>query len=769
MAKKSGRAAEGGTGTVRDEPLTARLLEEVLRGVHKPLRLDDFLRVLALPRRQKKALEACLLDLVQSGRAVRLGGGGYTLSSALKTATGVLATQRSGVGFVRLDPPGKGEVFINRQHLGQAWNGDRVEVAVFPGRHGKNQDGRVTRVLERAVTELAARVVRNRKDGISLCEPMDTRIPAMFQVDVSSLEARPAKNSLLRIRAGEAEGPGLWSAVALALLGDERDAAVQEALVKANHAIPQAFPPAVLREAAALPRDPGPESLAGRKDLSRLPFVTIDGATARDFDDAVCVEKTRNGYTLYVAIADVAHYVRPRTALDSEAFERGNSYYFPRSVEPMLPEALSNGLCSLRPGVPRLVMVAEMAFSAKGVPVKETFYPAVLASSARLTYDEVRDGLLDGDAAARRRLEPNLPMLEHALSLARILAEVRRARGSLDFDLPEPECVFDAHGGLVALVPRESHFIHTLIEMFMVAANEAVARFLTSRDMPLPYRVHPAPDPDKLRTLFQVLAAVNLLPPGLSRSASRAAPPPSPGQLQAVLDSARGTPYEYLVSRVALRSMMQAGYTPEPEGHFGLASDCYCHFTSPIRRYADLVVHRSLKAALDSPDKQRLPGRKTLQSIADHCNAAERVAMDAEREIYRRMGVIFMDNHVGEEYAGVISGLTEFGIFVEIGQTMTEGMVRLHDLADDYYVHYPERHELRGERTGKTYRLGQAVTVAVTDVSLARLEINLAIVSGAAGRPGRTRPEKPAGRPGRGNGKKSAAGRTRPKNGGRGR
>lgn len=733
MAKRTGgktKSAEKDGRPLRDEPLSPELLENALREVHKPLRIDDFLRMLSLPRRQKRTLETHLQGLVDAGRAVRLSGGGYTLSSSLKKITGTLALQRSGAGFVKADPPAKGEVFISFPHMGQGWNGDRVEVAVFPGRRGKNQDGRITRVLERAVTELAARVIRNLKEGGSLCEPMDARIPAMFLADVSGLESKPAKDSLLRLRIGGEEGPNLWRATALALLGDEEDADVQEELAKTNNAIPRSFPPDALREAAAFPKNPDPESLEGRKDLSRLPFVTIDGASARDFDDAVYVEKNRRGYKLYVAIADVAHYARPGSGLDAEARTRGNSYYFPRSVEPMLPEALSNGLCSLNPHVPRLVMVAEIAFSTKGVPSKEQFYPAWITSSARLTYDQVRDGLILGREDARQSFAANVPMLEQALELAHILADARKARGSLDFELPEPECVFDDAGRLVNLVPRVSHFVHKLIEEFMVAANEAVARFLTDRGVPLLYRVHPAPDPDKLRNAFLLLSSTGLLPASMTGRQGKNAPPPSPKQLQAILDSAKGTPHEYLISRVTLRSMMQAGYSQDLGGHFGLASDCYCHFTSPIRRYADLVVHRSLKAALDSPDKTRLSGRKSLQAVADHINATERTAMEAEREVYRRMGVIFMSEHVGEEYEGVISGLTDFGIFVEIGATMTEGMIRLMELDDDYYVHIADRHELRGERTGKVYRLGQAVAVTVRDVSMARLEINLSFSRG---------------------------------------
>ncbi|CAK7010481.1 MAG: Ribonuclease R [Desulfovibrio sp.] len=731
MAKKAPSKKRGtSASSYRDEPLTPDLLTRLLKEVHKPLKIDDFLRILALPRKQKKGLESILHRLADSGTVMRLAGGGYTLASALKTVTGTLSVQRSGVGFVKVDAPGRGEVFISDHQMGQAWHGDRVAVVLFPDKRGKNRDGRIVNVLERAVTELVVRVVRNLKDGTVLCEPTDTRIRAMFLADASEYDEKPARDSLLRVRVGESKGPELWEAVITAMLGDEDDSSVQEELVKANHAIPRDFPPAALKEAAAFPAMPGEASFADRRDLSHLPFVTIDGATAKDFDDAVYVEKTKNGYTLYVAIADVAHYVRPGSALDAEAYLRGNSYYFPRSVEPMLPEALSNGLCSLNPRVPRLVMTAEIGFSSTGVPVRESFYAAHIASAARLTYDQVRDGVILDEPETRKELGANLPMLKTALTLAHVLADARKARGSLDFEIPEPECVFDEDGHIVALKPRESHFAHKLIEEFMVAANEAVARFLTDRDIPLLYRAHPAPDPDKLENLFLVLSMTGLLPPAMQMR-KRGGTPPSPAQLQALLDSAKGTPHEYLVSRVALRAMMQAGYTPELEGHFGLASDCYCHFTSPIRRYADLIVHRSLKNALNAPDKTRLPGRKALKDIADHINSTERTAMEAEREMYKRMSVSLMAEHVGEEFPGVISGLTEFGIFVELDTMMAEGMVRLMDLSDDYYIYYPDKHELRGERTGRTFKLGQNVTVGVRDVSLARLEINLVFAGGA--------------------------------------
>ncbi len=798
MKKKrsAGRSVEASSAL-----LSAEDIVETLKRVHKPLRLDDFLRVFALPRRRKKDLERELSALLEAGSLLRLSGGAYCLATGLKELTGTLHMQRSGVGFVLADPPRKNDVFISPQHLGDAWHGDRVAVALFPGQRGKNRDGRILRVLERARKELAVRVIRRIPGGAAdgsgnagghiaanlecLCESTDPHISALFLTDCASLPKPPERGDLVRVRPGERRGHGLWQAEALALLGDEESPAVQEELVKADNAIPRSFPADALKEAGSLPTEPSTADMAGRRDLSAVPFVTIDGDEARDFDDAVHVEKKGRAFVLRVAIADVAHYVSPRSALDAEAFARGNSYYFPRSVEPMLPPALSNELCSLNPHVPRLVMVAEMTFDERGAVGKENFYSAVIRSAARLTYDGVRDALADdeqgrrpctpprgaslgthsgvcvsakrdrkppdtgsrevtplaggpGDSVPRRSQLPVppkiLPMLREALELAQLLTAARKERGSLDFDLPEPRCLFAEDGSISAIVPRENHFIHKLIEVFMVAANEAVARFLTAGGRPLLYRAHPAPDPDKLKNLFTLLA-VSGLAPGQNSKQGQRTKNPSPGELQAVLESVKGSPAEYLISRVALRAMMQAGYTQDLEGHFGLASDCYCHFTSPIRRYADLVVHRSLKAALALPDAPPLPGRKALQGIADHINETERRAMDADRELFRRLAALYMQDKVGEEFDGIVSGLTEFGIFVELGGVMAEGMLRLASLGGDYYVYYPERFELRGERGGRIFRLGQALRVRVTDVNPGRQEINLELAEDESGRP----------------------------------
>ena len=532
----------------------------------------------------------------------------------------------------------------------------------------------------------------------------------------------------------------------------EESPQAQERITKSNNGIPGPFPAELLHSLRDLPDDPQEQDFTGRRDARGVAFVTIDGRTARDFDDAIHVAAEKDGFRLRVAIADVSHYVRPNTPLDIEARQRGNSCYFPLSVEPMLPEALSNGLCSLKPGVPRLVVVADLDFSASGLRRGAEFYPAVIESRARLTYGQVQRGLLLrqekgaaglcpaqtwGERGARppdrkeeeRNLAPVLPMLQEAEHLARLLLERRQERGTLDFDLPEAVYLFNEQGELAGLTARVRHFGHRMIEEFMIAANEAVAEFLEAREIPALYRVHQPPDPDKLAVLADFLARSGLDP----RRESKGRLPGTGGRsraaftgrdLRRILEQNRGTPGEYLITRLVLRSMMQARYQPENEGHFGLASGCYCHFTSPIRRYADLVVHRALKRALGlaAPGEKDL-SQARLEAVAEHINGTERTATEAEREIHKRLSALFLRGREGESFDAVISGVTVFGIFVELPEFLCEGMIRLASLEDDYYDYLENRQELRGRRTGRTFRLGRALRVTLIDVNLGRLEL----------------------------------------------
>ena len=699
--------------------ISAQDIIKALKQAKRPLRMHDLFKEMRLSRKHKDVLELLLMDLLQQGKVLRLRGGAFGLAESLHTVTGVLEVQRSGMGFVIPDDKRRKDIFVAPTMFNRAMHGDRVVVAILPGQRGKNPDGRILRVLERAHEQMTCRVVKKLGKSGFLCRPTDPRLRISLLVDPEELGHKPAINELLIVQPEEMVEEGLWGAIALESIGKEDDVKVQEKLVKLNYDIPTKFPEEVLAEAQGMPKIPSEEDFQGRVDLRHLDLVTIDGATARDFDDAIYVERQGDGYRLWVAIADVSHYVRPESELDEEAELRANSYYFPQSVEPMFPEALSNGLCSLNPRVPRLAVVAETYFYSDGSYGKSKFYEAIIESKARLTYSEVNEGLLQKEEEVRKKLAPVLPMLEAAEELARLLKKQRSMRGSLDFDLPEALIEFNVYGETMDIRRKTRHFGHMMIEEFMIAANEAVARFLTEKEAPFLYRIHPDPDTDKLIGLFRLLRRTEL--------GEHVPEKPTPEALQYLLKEAEGTELEFLVNRLTLRTMMQAQYVPDHQGHFGLASECYCHFTSPIRRYADLVVHRALKNRLGVAGYEEIPSAGQLQETGDHLNTRERKAMEAEREIRKRLTVLFLRDRVGEEFTGVISGVTDFGFWVELEEIMAEGLVRLSTMDDDYYGFFPERQELVGERTGKIYKLGQNVRVWLSEVNLPRLEVNLNI------------------------------------------
>ncbi|ACS81165.1 ribonuclease R [Maridesulfovibrio salexigens] len=719
----------------------------VFKQSRKPLSVGELEKRVGLTKRHRKFVKNILKDLVREGKIIKIGSA-YGVVEKMNLVTGKLQVQRSGAAFLLPDDKKRKDIYIHTKNLRDAWHGDRVTVAIT-GSHwgGKREEGRVVRVLERGKQVFPVRVIRPMGGTALLCHPTDPRLDFGIVVEpdeavvnepvlddngreiypAESVDAevdftRVSRGDILLVAPGEQINPSLWEGRILKMLGDEDDAIVQEAIVKANHGIPTAFPGKVLAVADALPDEPVEEDFADREDMRDIPFVTIDGATAKDFDDAVFVEKIAGGYRLRVAIADVSHYVAMESPLDREALKRGNSYYFPKSVEPMFPEALSNGLCSLNPDVNRLAMTATIEFDKSGAPVNSSFAPAVIRSQGRLTYEQVYQGVILGEKEEQESLGDLLPMLKLCEELARKINKRRNARGSLEFDLPEPEILFNLQGRTVDIRPRCRNFAHQIVEEFMIAANEAVAEFLTEKEIGCLYRVHPGPDEEKLTNLFKVLRKIGI---------SKQIPDPvTPQTLQEVIKDSEGTDQEYIVSRLLLRSMKQAKYEPDNEGHFGLASECYCHFTSPIRRYADLVVHRLLKVALGD-EHQAIPGQKQLGRIGSAISGTERTAMEAEREILKRLTIIFLKDKVGEEFTGVISSIAEFGFWVEFQEVMAEGMVRLSSLGDDYYTFWSDRQMIVGERTGHAFRLGQKITVRLESVSLELLEANLSLVSGA--------------------------------------
>jgi ribonuclease R len=720
-------------------------LMDILNSAPHPLRLDDILRMGKFSRKLKHIILDALNELATNGTLLRLQGGSWVKADVMKTLRGHLAIQRSGAAFVT--PEGASvksgqDIYIAPEYIGDAWNGDLVEILLLPIKKGsgKGPEGRVISVVERKQLNIVARVLKiDHKKHTVLCRPADPRLSFDILAETNNLPSEPEENELLSIAMGDKQKDtrhsAVWFGTVIGSLGVESDAAVQERLTKLNNSIPTEFPDNVIAEAeraAAVPDD-----ISKLQDLRNEPLVTIDGEDARDFDDAICVQKTDHGWRLLVAIADVSHYVRPRTVLDKEAFNRGNSYYFPTSVEPMLPEVLCNGVCSLRPQEDRRCMAADMTLDKNGNLVYSHFSNGIMRSRARLTYHEVQSALdaPQSDIAADiEKRAPNIcAMLMDAAELAKVLIERRRRQGSLDFDLPEAEFLIERQKGnaqVTGIKNRERLFSHRLIEAFMVRANEAVAEFLTQKKAPFLYRVHPSPGKDKLEDLYRSLRATNAELP-----LPKAAKAGTPKWLPHVLEAAEHTDQAFIVNRLVLRSMMQARYSPEEDGHFGLASACYCHFTSPIRRYADLVNHRVLRHALGLDSEEELLTGNKLLKTAEQCNGRERIAADAEREIGRRMGCLLLQNRIGELFEGIISGVMPFGFFVELNGMPVEGMVRVETLGHEYFIYDEDRQELRGEHSGEAFRLGQRVTVKLTDIHIGRLEINLEYKKNDEGHP----------------------------------
>jgi len=704
--------------TQKQSKISKKKVLDLFHRYSSPLAIKDIYKNLQPDDAEKQTVRNILDELEENGKLINIGGKAYGLVDKMDLLRGTLEIQRSHVGFVRPEDRRRKDIFIPPHNIGEAWNGDQVLVALIPGgrKEKKNFEGRIVRILKRRLNRVPVRIEKQVGKGMHFAQPVDPKFSQDFLIEESQALSDVAPGTVVAVEPVERLDKHLWKGKCREILGPEEETGVQEEVVKILKDIPRSFPKNVLAAAEALPEHPDPEEVGSRHDLRERLFVTIDGASAKDFDDAICVEQTRQGYVLYVAIADVSHYVEPGDQLDQEARKRSNSFYFPNSVEPMFPTTLSNGLCSLNPHADRLVMTARIDFNSQGEPVGEDFFSAVIQSKARLTYSQVKQAILDKDPAEQERMGEVYPMLRTAEALARLLNGHRKRRGSLDFDLPEPEIHFNPQQVAVDIQPKARHFGHQIVEEFMIAANEAVAGFLDRNKLPLLYRIHPEPNQDKLEALFKLLRKTSVaeLVPEDTDAAS----------LQRLLEQVEGTGYEFLVNRLLIRSMMQASYYPQNQGHFGLASPCYSHFTSPIRRYADLILHRVLKRALGLTETPS-PGRKKLYKLADHLSVQERTGMAAEREIHKRLTVIFLQDKIGESFTGLINAVTDFGFWVELKEVMADGLVRLSTITDDYYVYWSSEHCLIGRNTGKMFSMGQEVEVRLTDVNLSRQEIDL--------------------------------------------
>ncbi len=662
---------------------------------------------------ERKVLTKILDQLVASDELDERGGQ-YRIKKPTRTLEGIFSLADQGYGFIRPDTEERDDLFVPARFVGTAMDGDRVVASCGVSSHDRRPYGKIIRIVERAHASLLGTV--QKRSGRSMVWPLEKKVPGPIMIGKAK-DVAPGSVVKVRIeRYASGDVPALGQIIET--LGQADDPQVDIETVIRIHNLPHQFSAETLEQAENISQQVLPEAVSGRTDLRTLPLVTIDGESARDFDDAVAVRKEPDGrYRLWVCIADVAHYVTPGSAVDLDAVERGTSVYFPSFCLPMLPEQLSNGICSLNPHEDRLVMTAELVIDHSGTTVAADFYSAVMCSQARLTYTEVAACL---DNSETCQLAPELQdQLRPMADLAGILTAMRKQRGSLDLDVPEVEILLDDEGRPVDLAPVQRNQAHRMIEEFMLAANEAVAGFLSDQEWPILYRIHETPDLAKLQELQQLAAecGVGLV---LGKQLHKA--------LQDLLAEVAERPEGRLLNQQLLRSLQQACYAPDNSGHFGLAADCYCHFTSPIRRYPDLLVHRVLKLLLAGQPKRESYKYSELKILGQECSDAERRAVQAERDLIQLRCCQIMAGKVGQLFYGTISSVTEFGFFVELDDTLIDGLVHVRSLEGDYYHYDPLRRALVGERRRKEFKIGMRVEVVVAKVDNIRRRIDFELL-----------------------------------------
>lgn len=705
----------------RSSEISEEKILELFRREGRPLSLREIQAALDLSAGERREIGQKIKAMARERVLRKVRGGRYALPDGGRQVSGVLLVHRDGYGFVAGEQ-GRDDIFVPRRFLRPAMNGDRVVVRMERDPRTGRPEGHIVSIAERRHASLIGQY--NQVHGGGYVTPVD---PALHE-DIVVIAggdggASPGQMVVLKIE----NYPGRNSAATgkvTEVLGDADDPAVEIRVAAETFDLPFTFSADALAEAGRVPLRVNEADLVGREDLRDRPFVTIDGETAKDFDDAVAVERTTaGGFRLWVAIADVAHYVKPGSAIDRDALERGNSVYFPGSCLPMLPEALSNGICSLLPGEDRLVQVAEIGFDARGQRTGARFYAAVIRSRSRLTYSEVKLMLIDGDSDTCARYSDSLDDLRVMAELSELRILRRRERGSLDFDLPTAEILLDLRGRPENIVRSERNLAHRMIEEMMLAANEAVADWLERQSVPLIYRVHDRPGEEKMALFQDFLAHFNQ---GVAIPESGV----TPGLLQELLSRVAGRPEERVINHVLLRSLPQAVYSVNNIGHFGLAAECYCHFTSPIRRYPDLVVHRLLKRQSGQKIAAPHKAEASLEEVAARATASERRAMEAERDILNLKKCQFMEQKVGEVFSGLVTSVQAFGFFVELETYFVEGLVHVKSLDDDFYEYEEARQRLIGMRQRRSFEIGDPVRVKVEQVDTARREIGFSLQGG---------------------------------------
>ena len=699
--------------------LTGEAVLQELTEAGTPLAPAEVASRLRVNRKQQHRFDACIAALERDGKLLVNRKGELCIVAKLDLTTGTIQGHPDGFGFLVPDAGGD-DLFLSPREMHKVLHGDRVTAKRIGFDRRGRPEGEIVDVLKRANRDVVGRIHEER--GVWFVEAENRRINQDLMIPPDGRgNARPGQVVVVEIVEPPSEHREAVARVK-EVLGSATDSGIEIEIALRKHALPFEWSAAAERQAQRLPKDVRPADRKGRTDLTHLPLVTIDGETARDFDDAVYCEPDGRGFRLIVAIADVSHYVRDGDALDADARERGTSVYFPRRVIPMLPEALSNELCSLKPDVDRLCMACDMRIDARGAITSYAFYPATMHSRARLTYTQVYQWLTEPGAAASEPARSLLPHLAQLYTLYKVLFAARERRGAIDFDTVELALEFDEHGKIVRIVPAPRNDAHKLIEECMLAANVCAADFLAKHEQPALYRIHDTPPTDKLAVLREFLGGSALTLTGGDE--------PSAMDYAALIDRIRDRPDFALLQTVLLRSLSQAQYSPDNVGHFGLAYDAYAHFTSPIRRYPDLLVHRAIKAVLAG--KRYTPSDSSWEAIGLHCSQTERRADDASRDVLQWLKCFYMQEKVGETFTGTISGVASFGIFVTLDGLDIDGLVHVTDLPRDYFHFDAVRHALIGERTGRVFQLAARVSVKVARVDLERAKIDFTLDEAAA-------------------------------------
>ncbi|EMS1974650.1 ribonuclease R, partial [Neisseria gonorrhoeae] len=731
-----------------EHPLPSReWIIELLERKGVPSKIESLARELSITEDEYVFFERRLKAMARDGQVLINRRGAVCAADKLDLVKCRVEAHKDGFGFaVPLMPMDEGDFVLYERQMRGVMHGDTVTVRPAGIDRRGRREGTVLDIVERAQSKVVGRFYMDR--GVAILEPEDKRLnqsivlepdgvarfkPESGQVIVGKIEVYPEQNR-----------PAV--AKIIEVLGDYADSGMEIEIAVRKHHLPHRFSEACAKSAKKIPDHVRKSDLKGRVDLCDLPLVTIDGETARDFDDAVFAEKVGRNYRLVVAIADVSHYVRPDDAIDADAQERSTSVYFPRRMIPMLPENLSNGICSLNPDVERLCMVCDMVVTYAGNIKEYRFYPAVMRSHARLTYNQVWKWLSDGIG------NPHKAQIDTLYKLFKILQKKRLARGAVEFESVETQMLFDGNGKIEKIVPVVRNDAHKLIEECMLAANVCAADFLLKNKHTALFRNHLGPTSEKLATLREQLGLLGLQLGGGDN--------PSPKDYAALAEQFKGRPDAELLQVMMLRSMQQAVYEPHCEGHFGLAYEAYAHFTSPIRRYPDLTVHRAIKAVLN---RKTYTPNKSWQALGVHTSFCERRADDAGRDVENWLKTYYMRDKVGEIFEGKISGVANFGIFVTLDDIHIDGLVHISDLGEDYFNFRPEIMAIEGERSGIRFNMGDRVAVRVARADLDDGKIDFVLIAGGSGRRRKVKlsaSAKPAGAAGKGKSKTTAEKKT---------